>query len=446
VTHARAACRRRAPARCRPPGTVRWRCGRASAPPAVVTGAGAGGGPAGETRCDVTAGAVPRPGAAPGWPAGPRPTGGAQARAAACAPPARPFAPRAPRRRPCRCPANLLAAVDQRGGRTVNALNLCAEASQQLVDTSTPGPSRPVGCASSPATTRRCPRMASPRSAASTRAFRRAAGEDRDLGARWQTLERPLVHVRAAVVGHAHTMDLKASWRQHASYGSGAALLREAQADRTQGGIRVEPPAFYTAMLVRPFGFLGSHLCADARRRPRRPGPRPLPHRPTGRPTPSTCSSATASAWGQVRRHRPGAHARTGRPGAALRRPSRPDRRPAVEDQGAQDRSTATRHALDLANERGPRFRPAKHQPDLRRPAGAPAARTYWGTSRSLSRATGCRPGRSSTSATSSRRMSGVPWNFGGGPMISDDVHAVILHERSDSFANLTLERGAQRG
>jgi hypothetical protein len=103
-----------------------------------------------------------------------------------------------------------------------------------------------------------------------------------------------------------------------------------------------------------PFGFLGSHLCADARRRPRRPGPRPHPHRPTGRPTPSTCSSATASAWGQVRRHRPGAHVRTGRPGAAPRRPSRPDRRPAVEDQGAQDRSTATRHALDLANERAP--------------------------------------------------------------------------------------------
>jgi hypothetical protein len=40
-------------------------------------------------------------------------------------------------------------------------------------------------------------------------------------------------------------------------------------------------------------------------------------------------------------------------------------------------------------------------------------------------------------------RMSRVPWNFGGGPMISGDVHEVILHEGSDSLANLTLERGA---
>jgi len=37
-------------------------------------------------------------------------------------------------------------------------------------------------------------------------------------------------------------------------------------------------------------------------------------------------------------------------------------------------------------------------------------------------------------------RMSRVPWNFGGGPMGSGDVHEVILHEGSDSFANLALE------
>jgi hypothetical protein len=40
-------------------------------------------------------------------------------------------------------------------------------------------------------------------------------------------------------------------------------------------------------------------------------------------------------------------------------------------------------------------------------------------------------------------RMSRVPWNFGGGPMSSGDVHEVILHEGSDSFADLALERGA---
>jgi hypothetical protein len=30
-------------------------------------------------------------------------------------------------------------------------------------------------------------------------------------------------------------------------------------------------------------------------------------------------------------------------------------------------------------------------------------------------------------------RMSRVPWNFGGGPMISGDVHEVIVHEGSDT-------------
>jgi hypothetical protein len=43
-------------------------------------------------------------------------------------------------------------------------------------------------------------------------------------------------------------------------------------------------------------------------------------------------------------------------------------------------------------------------------------------------------------------RMSRVPWNFGDGPTVSGDVHEVILHEGSDSFGGLALERGAQCG
>jgi catechol 2,3-dioxygenase-like lactoylglutathione lyase family enzyme len=41
------------------------------------------------------------------------------------------------------------------------------------------------------------------------------------------------------------------------------------------------------------------------------------------------------------------------------------------------------------------------------------------------------------------KRMSRVPWNFGGGPTVSGDVHEVILHEGSDSFGDLALECGA---
>jgi len=141
------------------------------------------------------------------------------------------------------------------GGRTVNVLDhdLCAEASQQLVDHLYAWAER----------TGRLRFFTSNNLAVSAEGFAalggfdprfpRAAGEDRDLGVRWQALGRPLVHVPGAVVGHAHAMDLKAFWRQHAGYGSGAAVLHDALAERGADGVKVEPPAFYAGMLARPF-------------------------------------------------------------------------------------------------------------------------------------------------------------------------------------------------
>ncbi len=41
------------------------------------------------------------------------------------------------------------------------------------------------------------------------------------------------------------------------------------------------------------------------------------------------------------------------------------------------------------------------------------------------------------------KRMSRVPWNFGGGPTVSGDVHEVILHDGSDSSGDFPFERGA---
>jgi GT2 family glycosyltransferase len=144
------------------------------------------------------------------------------------------------------------------GGRTVNALpgDLRAEASQQLVD----------HLYAWSASTGRLPFFPSNNLAVSAAGFAglggfdarfpRAAGEDRDLGARWVAGGGRLVTVPDAVVGHAHAMTLRAFWRQHAEYGRGAAVFHDALAGRGEDGVQVEPPAFYTGMLRRPFSVL----------------------------------------------------------------------------------------------------------------------------------------------------------------------------------------------
>jgi hypothetical protein len=47
----------------------------------------------------------------------------------------------------------------------------------------------------------------------------------------------------------------------------------------------------------------------------------------------------------------------------------------------------------------------------------------------------------------SARRLSRVPWNFGGGPVrASGCAHLVIVHGGSDRLGELAIEGGAKRG
>jgi GT2 family glycosyltransferase len=140
------------------------------------------------------------------------------------------------------------------GGCTVNALphNPYASASQALVDflydyyNSGPEGGRFV---------------ASNNCAAPAAAFRAlggftpfpafAGGEDRDLCDRWLARGHPLRYVPAAVVQHAHALNLRQFWNQHFNYGRGAYHFHRLRARRGQARLRVEPPAFYLRLLSR---------------------------------------------------------------------------------------------------------------------------------------------------------------------------------------------------
>lgn len=84
--------------------------------------------------------------------------------------------------------------------------------------------------------------------------FDRAAGEDRDLCARWRLAEGRFQYAPNAVVRHAHVLTLAAFSRQHFGYGRGAYEFRLQQhARKGAKRVRVEPLAFYTRLLEFPF-------------------------------------------------------------------------------------------------------------------------------------------------------------------------------------------------
>jgi GT2 family glycosyltransferase len=64
------------------------------------------------------------------------------------------------------------------------------------------------------------------------------ASEDRDLCDRWRASGRALHYAPAAVVLHAHELDLAGFVRQHAAYGRGAARYQRARAARRTGRMR----------------------------------------------------------------------------------------------------------------------------------------------------------------------------------------------------------------
>ncbi|GAB5536312.1 MAG: hypothetical protein Rubg2KO_25610 [Rubricoccaceae bacterium] len=81
-------------------------------------------------------------------------------------------------------------------------------------------------------------------------AFPLAAGEDRDLCARWHESGRLFAHVPEATLHHAHALTLRSFWRQHANYGRGARHYHHLRPHQT--GLDPEPLAFYTDLIRYP--------------------------------------------------------------------------------------------------------------------------------------------------------------------------------------------------
>jgi GT2 family glycosyltransferase len=140
------------------------------------------------------------------------------------------------------------------GGRVVNALphNSCSTASQQLID-----------YLYTAYTENGAPRFFSSNNVAlSRRGFREVGGfdesfplpaaEDRDFCARWAQSGRSMVYTPAAIVYHAHALDVSGFLRQHFRYGRGAYQFRERTVSRGWQRARLEPFSFYFDLLSYP--------------------------------------------------------------------------------------------------------------------------------------------------------------------------------------------------
>jgi cellulose synthase/poly-beta-1,6-N-acetylglucosamine synthase-like glycosyltransferase len=73
------------------------------------------------------------------------------------------------------------------------------------------------------------------------------AAEDRDLCDRWWRSGRAMIFVPEARITHLHAMTLTSFWRQHFSYGKGAAEFHQRSAGR--GGTVSEHVSFHRRML-----------------------------------------------------------------------------------------------------------------------------------------------------------------------------------------------------
>lgn len=78
------------------------------------------------------------------------------------------------------------------------------------------------------------------------------ASEDRDLSLRWSAAGGTLLYESAAVVDHAHALDLASFWRQHAGYGRGLRDLHKAMDTRDDTRAKLEGAGFYLGMLGYP--------------------------------------------------------------------------------------------------------------------------------------------------------------------------------------------------
>ncbi len=83
--------------------------------------------------------------------------------------------------------------------------------------------------------------------------FTLAAAEDRELCIRWSQRGYDLLYEPAAVIRHAHEMSLAAFWRQHVTYGIGAASLRRRLDQMGSSLPKVKRSTFYGNLLRHPF-------------------------------------------------------------------------------------------------------------------------------------------------------------------------------------------------
>lgn len=138
------------------------------------------------------------------------------------------------------------------GGRTINALpdNPYATASQLVVDHLLPvndaGPNSAHFLASN--------NLAVPASpfrhmGGFDTVFGAAGGEDRAFCDDWRASGYDLIYLPAAIVWHAHTLNLRTFWRQHIAYGRGAFHYHT----RSAATHHLEPVRFYVRLLTSPF-------------------------------------------------------------------------------------------------------------------------------------------------------------------------------------------------
>jgi GT2 family glycosyltransferase len=85
--------------------------------------------------------------------------------------------------------------------------------------------------------------------------FRRAAFEDRDICERFRRRGHRIVYAPGAIVYHSHDMTLRRFWRQHFTYGRGAATFhrgRSAGGAQNDGALAPEPIRFYVDLVRYP--------------------------------------------------------------------------------------------------------------------------------------------------------------------------------------------------
>ena len=153
------------------------------------------------------------------------------------------------------------------GGNTVNALagNVYSEASQSVIEYvyryyNDSGADRRMFFASNNLT---IPRVAYIAIGGFDEGFR--AAEDREICARWQSGGGASHFATSVVMYHAHDLGLLSLLKQHFKYGRGAYPSWKKEAEKTQKGLRVEPPRFYAGIVRFPFA-TGKHrpttICA----------------------------------------------------------------------------------------------------------------------------------------------------------------------------------------